>query len=109
MLGIITIFSHTLARWTAPYLIWRCNYIEEDGPKSNFYSFMIRAKFLVSVPRVFVSLLFSYGVATALYGPHLSAKLTFAVWLFAECAGSYGRSKLGGVMGESSPKIAMFS
>jgi nicotinate-nucleotide--dimethylbenzimidazole phosphoribosyltransferase len=92
--------SHTLARWTAPYLIWRCNYIEEDGPKSNFYSFMIRAKFLVSVPRVFFSFLFSYGVTAVLYGPLTSAKLIVAVWVFAEFAGSYGRNKLGGVMGD---------
>lgn len=92
--------SHTLARWTAPYLISRCAYIEEDGPKSNFYSFMIRAKFLVSIPRVFSSLLFSFAVTAALYGPVMSAKLIVAVWLFAECAGSYGRSKLGGVMGD---------
>jgi nicotinate-nucleotide--dimethylbenzimidazole phosphoribosyltransferase len=92
--------SHTLARLTAPYLIWRCNYIEEDGPKSNFYSFMIRAKFLVSIPRVFFSVLFSYGVTAALYGPMMSTKLIVAVWFFAECAGSYGRNKLGGVMGD---------
>ena len=92
--------SHTLARLTAPYLIWRCDYIEEDGPKSNFYSFMIRAKFLVSIPRIVFSCLFSYGLTSALYGPILSTKLIVAVWLFAECAGSYGRKKLGGVMGD---------
>ena len=61
---------------------------------------MIRAKFLVSVPRVLSSLLFSYGVAIFLYGPLLSTKLIVAVWFFGECAGGYGRSKLGGVMGD---------
>lgn len=98
--GPALVVAHTLARWTAPYLIWRCNYIEEDGPKSKFYSFMIRAKFLVSIPRVLSSLLFTFGVTTALYGPLTSIKLITSVWIFAECAGSYGRNKLGGVMGD---------
>ena len=61
---------------------------------------MIRAKFLVSIPRLFFSLIFSYGITVTLYGPWLSAKLVIAIWLFAECAGSYGRKKLGGVMGD---------
>ena len=92
--------SHTLARWLAPYLVWRCVYVEEDGPKSNFYSFMIRAKFLVSIPRLLFSLFYSYSVIALLYGPLLAGKLIVAVWIFGECAGSYGRSKLGGVMGD---------
>ncbi len=61
---------------------------------------MIRAKFLVSVPRLLFSLLFSYGVAALLYGPVLSIKLILATWVFGEFAGGYARSKLGGVMGD---------
>lgn len=97
---MISFASHTLARWTAPYLIWRCDYIEEDGPKSNFYSFMIRAKFLVSIPRILSSLLFCFGVTAALFGPLMATKLIASVWVFAEFAGSYGRTKMGGVMGD---------
>ena len=61
---------------------------------------MIRAKFLVSIPRLLFSLFYSYSVIALLYGPLLAGKLIVAVWIFGECAGSYGRSKLGGVMGD---------
>mmetsp|Transcript_24434 Transcript_24434/g.51614 ORF Transcript_24434/g.51614 Transcript_24434/m.51614 type:complete len:713 (+) Transcript_24434:318-2456(+) len=98
--GPALIVAHTLARLTAPYLIWRCDYIQDSGPKSNFYSFMIRAKFLVSLPRIFFSLLFCYGLTAALYGPQISTQLIIGVWICAECAGIYGRKKLEGVMGD---------
>lgn len=98
--GPALVVGHTLARLTAPYLIWRCNYIEEDGPKSNFYSLMIRAKFLCSSSRLLCSLFFCYGVSTMLYGPYLSLLLVIVTCVCAECAGHYGRNKLGGVMGD---------
>ena len=91
---------HTVARWTAPYLIWRCNYIEEDGPKSQFYSFMIRAKFLVSISRVILSFVFCYMVTAILYGSHIAIQILLMVWIYTEIAGWYGRNKLEGVMGD---------
>ena len=75
-------------------------YFKRLSKKSNFYSFMIRAKFLVSIPRLLFSLFYSYSVIALLYGPLLAAKLIVAVLIFGECAGSYGRTKLGGVMGD---------
>ena len=98
--GPALVVAHALARLTAPYLIWRCPYIEEDGPKSNFYSFMIRAKFLSSGLRLLFSLLFCYGISAIFYGPYLSFSLVVVVFICAEVSGSYARKKLGGVMGD---------
>jgi hypothetical protein len=78
----------------------RLVYIEEDGPKSHFYSFMIRAKFLVSLPRVIFSALFCFGLASALYGPYAATALIGVVWICSEISGNYARYKLGGVMGD---------
>ncbi|MGK3759374.1 MAG: nicotinate-nucleotide--dimethylbenzimidazole phosphoribosyltransferase [Bacillariaceae sp.] len=98
--GPALIVAHALARLTAPYLIWRCPYIEEDGEKSNFYSFMIRAKFLSSGSRLLFSILFCYGISAIFYGPYLSLSLVVVVFICAEVSGSYARKKLGGVMGD---------
>lgn len=92
--------SHTLARLTAPYLIHRNDYVEEDGPKSHFYSFMIRAKFLVSTQRVIFAVIYCFGFTTLLYGPWISLMSIVLVLIFSELAGYYGRYKLGGVMGD---------
>jgi len=98
--GPALVVAHALARLTAPYLIWRLPYIEEDGSKSNFYSFMIRAKFLSTGTRLVFSVLFCYGMTAMFYGPSLSFSLILIVLICAECAGSYGRRRLGGVMGD---------
>jgi adenosylcobinamide-GDP ribazoletransferase len=98
--GPALVVCHSLARLTAPYLIHQNVYVEEDGPKSHFYSFMIRAKFLVSLPRVIFSAFFCVGVATLFYGPVVAMLLIVTTWICAEFAGYYGRYKLGGVMGD---------
>jgi nicotinate-nucleotide--dimethylbenzimidazole phosphoribosyltransferase len=98
--GPALLVCHGLTRLTAPYLIHQNDYVEEYGPKSHFYSFMIRAKFLVSLPRVIFSSLYCLGVATILYGPTMAMALIAVVWLCSEIAGYYGRHKLGGVMGD---------
>lgn len=89
-----------IARVTAPHLIYRYDYVEEDGPKSNFYGFMVRAKFLVTLTRLFLAWVFSFGVAAVLYGPVLSGVLCGVVLLYTEYAGSFGYYTLGGVMGD---------
>ncbi|KAG7356715.1 nicotinate-nucleotide-dimethylbenzimidazole phosphoribosyltransferase [Nitzschia inconspicua] len=98
--GPALVVCHAMSRLTAPYLINQNVYVEEDGPKSHFYSFMIRAKFLVSGPRVLFSVLFCYGVARNFYGSAVSLYLIVITWVCAEFAGYYGRYKLGGVMGD---------
>jgi adenosylcobinamide-GDP ribazoletransferase len=98
--GPALVVCHTIARLTSPYLIHQNVYVEEDGPKSHFYSFMIRAKFLVSLPRVLFSVFFGLGLATFLYGPVIALSLIVTTWVCAEFAGYYGRYKLGGVMGD---------
>jgi adenosylcobinamide-GDP ribazoletransferase len=98
--GPALVVTHALGRLTSPYLIHTNVYVEEDGPKSHFYSFMIRAKFLVSLPRLAFSILFCLMLASFFYGPVVAAALLAVVWICAECAGIYGRYKLGGVMGD---------
>lgn len=98
--GPALLIGHTLSRWTAPYLIHQNVYVEEDGPKSNFYSFMIRAKFLVSLPRVIMSTVWCVALTTLLYGPGVALCGCLLMWLCAEFGGYYGRYKLGGVMGD---------
>ena len=98
--GPALVTCHAMARLTSPYLIHQNVYVEEDGPKSHFYSFMIRAKFLVSGYRVLFSVAFCMGLATLLYGPVVALWLVVTTWICAEFAGYYGRYKLGGVMGD---------
>lgn len=93
-------FSHTLARLTAPYLIRANDYVEEDGPKSHFYSFMIRAKFLVSLPRLIFSATYCFVITTVVYGPWVAGTMMVVVLVCSELAGHYGRYHLGGVMGD---------
>jgi adenosylcobinamide-GDP ribazoletransferase len=98
--GPALVVCNAMARTTAAYLIHQNVYVEEDGPKSHFYSFMIRAKFLVSLPRVLCSATFGLGLAAIVYGPVLAWSLLLTTWVCAEFGGYYGRYKLGGVMGD---------
>jgi nicotinate-nucleotide--dimethylbenzimidazole phosphoribosyltransferase len=61
---------------------------------------MIRAKFLVSMPRVVFSVIYCFGITTLLYGPWVSVRMIVLVLVFSELSGYYGRYKLGGVMGD---------
>lgn len=98
--GPALIASHTLARLTAPFLIRTREYVEEAGPKQQYYIFMVQAKHLVSWPRVALAVVTAGTVATLLYGISNASVLLTAVGLVAHASGEYGTSVLGGVMGD---------
>ena len=86
---------------TAPYLVHTRDYIDdEEGPKSSFYAFMIKAKYLDSRSRMLFAVLFSFVVAAAMYGPIASLSLITTTLLFGHLAGGYAERILGGVMGD---------
>lgn len=98
--GPALLTSNCMARCTAPFLKHTRDYVAEVGPKSQFYSFMVQAKYLVSRERVLFALMTSLVVASCLYGPTIAVTLLLVVLLFAEACGSYGTHVLGGVMGD---------
>ena len=99
--GPALLVSHTVARWTAPFLIHTNDYIDEGGPKQKYYSFMIRASALVSSGRLCFATLFAALVVICTNGWDLWALLIgTSVVLFSIAAGSYARYLLGGVQGD---------
>ena len=98
--GPAILAAHTLARLTAPWMIRTRDYVDETGPKYEFYSFMVQAKHLVSWYRVFFAILVSYAIATALYGPETAVGLVVVVLAISHLAGAWGTHLLGGVMGD---------
>lgn len=98
--GPALVVMQTCSRLTAPFLIRTRNYVDEVGPKSPFYSFMVQAKYLVSWERVAFATLTCFLVASTLYGIQMAAVLILGVLLFAQYAGAYGEYRLGGVMGD---------
>ena len=98
--GPALVVVHTLSRLTAPYLIRTRPYVDEAGPKSKFYSFMVQAKYLVTWYRVTFAIVTCFGVATLLYGPKMAITLIVAVLSFAHISGYYAEYLLGGVMGD---------
>jgi len=98
--GPALLASHCIARCTAPYLIRTRDYVDEMGPKSKYYSFMVQAKFLVSWQRVVFALLTGFVLALSMYGLELAIFLLVAMLVFAHGSGSYETYMLGGVMGD---------
>ena len=103
--GPALLFSGCLARWTAPYLVFSRDYVEENGPKSAFYGAMVRAKRLVTLGRVAFASASCGIVGAALYGlgeENVLWGLLVAgiVWLLAHCSGRYAQYLLGGVVGD---------
>jgi nicotinate-nucleotide--dimethylbenzimidazole phosphoribosyltransferase len=98
--GPALLASHTLARLSSPYLIKTRDYVDEAGPKYKFYSFMVQAKHLVTWYRVVFATVFSFGLATLLYGASAAAVLVSGVFFLSHTAGEYGEYILGGVMGD---------
>lgn len=88
------------ARLTAPLLIKTRKYVEEMGPKSNFYVFMVEAKHLVSWQRVLCAVGVVFGLARTLYGTTRALVVLASVALMASASGYYGDLMLGGVMGD---------
>lgn len=98
--GSALIAAHTLARCSSPYMIHCFAYVDEAGPKNQFYSFMVQARQLVTWYRVGAATLFSYFVTAYLYDVITSMILLVAVLLMAHVAGGYATYLLGGVMGD---------
>lgn len=98
--GPAIVVMQTLARLTAPYLIRTRDYVDEVGPKSPYYSFMVQAKYLVSWERLSFAILTCFMVTSLLYGMTMAFVLIVGVLCFAQYAGSYGDHRLGGVMGD---------
>ncbi len=99
------LFSGCLARWTAPYLVYTRDYVEENGPKSAFYGAMVRAKRLVTLGRLVFATASCVMAGALLYGfreENVPWGLLVAgiVWLLAHCSGNYAQYLLGGVVGD---------
>jgi nicotinate-nucleotide--dimethylbenzimidazole phosphoribosyltransferase len=94
------IFSHMLSRLTAPWLIRRHDYVEEVGPKSPYYNFMMQAKHLVSWPRVAFATLSCAAVSWVAYGSTATLILLTSVLVATHISGAWGDYYLGGVMGD---------
>ena len=93
-------FRQTLARLTAPLLIKTKDYVDEQGPKSQFYSFFVEAKHLVTWHRAIFAILTSYFVAALAYGVERAIGLVVAVFIAAHFSGRYAEYFLAGVMGD---------
>jgi nicotinate-nucleotide--dimethylbenzimidazole phosphoribosyltransferase len=98
--GPALVASHVLSRCTAAPLINIFDYVDEGGPKGNYYGWFQKASKMNSIPRVVVALLSGLCISVALYGWHDSCYL-FATLVFSVIfSGLYGRRILGGVMGD---------
>lgn len=104
--GPALLVAGCLARWTAPYLVYTRDYVEENGPKSAFYGAMVRAKRFVTLRRLIFATASSAAVMAMVYGVETFEKvvwwllLSAAVWLLAAGAGVYAQYLLGGVVGD---------
>ena len=88
------------ARLTSPLLLRAHNYVEEVGPKSPYYSFMVQAKHLVSAPRVTFAIMSCCIVAWLAYGPLPTLLLLVVVGIASRVSGHWGEYYLDGVMGD---------
>lgn len=93
--GPSILVTQMMARLTAPILIRTRDYVDEQGPKYKFYSFMIEAKHLVSWHRVIFAAMTSFVVAALAYGAEKGFILTITVIIVSAFAGKYGEYLLG--------------
>jgi nicotinate-nucleotide--dimethylbenzimidazole phosphoribosyltransferase len=99
--GRAIVISQTLARCGPTYMIHAFPYVDEGGPKNKFYSFMVQARQLVTTSRVFIAVLYCFGVAMYLYDSVTGIVLLLAVvFAFGHGAGRYSTYMIGGVMGD---------
>ena len=88
------------ARLTSPLLLRAHDYIEEVGPKSPYYSFMVQAKHLVSRSRLTFAIMSCCIVTWLVYWPFPTLLLLAVVGIAAQVPGQCGDYYLGGVMGD---------
>lgn len=93
--GPSILVTQMMARLTAPILIRTRDYVDEQGPKYKFYSFMVEAKHLVSWHRVIFAAMTSFVVAALAYGAEKGFILTITVIIVSAFAGRYGEYLLG--------------
>lgn len=98
--GPALVVMHTLSRLTSPYLIRTRDYVDEAGPKYKFYSFMVKAKHLVSWHRVLFAAVSSFTIASTFYGPIMASIMIPIIFFVAHLSGAYGEYLLGGIMGD---------
>jgi len=89
-----------VARLVAPFAIANNNYVDETGPKYQYYSFMVSARSLVSWHRVSFATMTCVLVASIIIGTPASCGLTAVSLLVSHIAGRYASYLLGGVMGD---------
>ena len=76
------------------------DYVDEQGPKFKFYSFMVEAKHLVTWHRVAFAIGTSLIVSSVAYGLKMAIILVTCVVIAVIVSGRYARYLLGGVMGD---------
>ena len=94
------IVMHALSRLTSPYLIRTRDYVDEAGPKYKFYSFMVKAKHLVSWQRVLFAAVTAFTLVSVFYGTVMASIMIPMVFFVAHLSGAYGEYLLGGIMGD---------
>ncbi|KAG8460596.1 hypothetical protein KFE25_011371 [Diacronema lutheri] len=100
--GPALVVAHAVARASSAPLLYCVEYVvDADDAKSDYYGWFGRSRELLTLPRLLFALSTAVGVALAVLGPCARAA---AVLLGAACAtavaGAYGRSVIGGVMGD---------
>lgn len=98
--GPALLVAGTVARLTSPILLKSRNYVDEGGPKYQFYSFMIQASYLVTLERVFFACLSTLVVSSLAYGYERATLLVLSTFLASYCSGCWAEYLLGGIMGD---------
>ena len=97
--GPALLVAHVVARCSAAPLMHYYPYIDENGPKSAYYSYFTNARLLVTAPRVVATLGMGLSCSVILYGAD-GVYVFAAMLVVARLAGGYGTTILGGVIGD---------
>ena len=99
--GPCIVVAQCLARASAAPLIYAYEYIVDDeDAKGEYYNWFGDSKRLLGISRVFTALATATAVAYSILPPALAARALLATAVGTVVAGEYGRSVLGGVMGD---------
>jgi adenosylcobinamide-GDP ribazoletransferase len=100
--GPALVVAHAVARASSAPLIYACEYVvDAEDAKSDYYGWFGRSRELLTLPRLVFALGTAVGVALAVLGPCArAAAVLLAAAASTAFAGWYGRSVIGGVMGD---------